>query len=837
MNRVLKEQIEDLIENKASDFEISKAFKHHIGNYLNSLDTIFEQNQGKDFLVQHTKTLDIVITLMYKTILRRNFGNYLPMRSAIPIAFIALGSYGREQLSVHSDIDLMIVFEKVPGYNIDLLIEKVLYLAWDAGLKLGHRVHECSDIVSAAQEDITIRTSMMEARYICGSNFTWHETSRQINILRQIEPKAFLLAKIDEAHIRRKKYPYSMQPNVKEGVGGMRDAQLLFWVARTIYGVDNLKDLSGDIFSDEEYREYRIAIELLFRVRSALHLIAKKQQDQLRFDNMPQVAKMLAFKDEKRLVTKVLAALWRINNFAQIFTKKMLRPYIQDEVSITTLRTARVKNNIYDIDGRLYASYLTPSQDINTLIDTLLQLEDKPWQFDPSFLRLFTYATVSHPLSIQTYAQLRALLLRHYSYDFLELFYNSGVLSELFVMFKKVEHLPQFDGYHHFPVDLHSIKCMQSLENINEPFIQELYESFTQEEKLLVRICVLIHDSGKGRKQDHSDVGVKLVLPFAKKLGLSEVATNQAALLIKHHILMSSVAFREDIYAEKVLYKFMANIKTANNLKLLYVLTYADINGVGEGTYTSFGAKLLYKLYHNALEVATQSERIDDATKRLRKERRLLNATAYKALPKLIQKKILSVESNLFFFKHDPQEIVDIATKARQVGEYTYEFNNNKYFSIVIMRRVPLNLGYLLGSLSYLDVASMDIFTLYDEIKYFKIDFFQQAQESTLEEIENIINASFNMENSLELQKPHIKPSEILLDCDHSKTFAQLNIHTLNQRGLIAYVVRTFDENDINIATAKIHTTKKHARDHFLIEKQQGMCNNAQEIITLLTQG
>jgi len=837
MNRALNEQIEDLIEAKASDFEISKAFKHHIGEYLTSLDAIFEQNQGKDFLVRHTKMYDTIITLMYKTILRRSFGNYLPMRSAIPIAFIALGSYGREQLCVHSDIDLMIVFEKIPGYNIDMLIEKVLYLAWDAGLKLGHRVHETNDIVASAQEDITIRTAMMEARYICGSSFTWHETSRQINILRHIDPKSYLLAKIDEAHTRRHKYPYSMQPNIKEGVGGMRDAQLLFWVAKTIYGVDTLKDLSGNLFSDEEYREYRISIELLYRVRSALHLIADKQQDQLRFDNMPQVAKMLAFKDEKRLVTKVLAALWRINNFSQIFVKKMLRPYIQDEVSITTIRHSRVSKNIYEIDGRLYASYNVPSSSINTLLDTLLSLEDKPWQFDPSFLRLFTYAHVKHPLTAKTLTQLRALFLRHYCYDFIELFYNAGILSELFVMFKKVEHLPQFDGYHHYPVDLHSIKCVAVLENIQDPFIKDLYNNLNDEDKLILRIVTFVHDSGKGRKQDHSEVGVKIVTPFAKKLKLSDNATQRAAILVRHHILMSNVAFREDIYAEKILYKFMANVKTTENLTLLYILTYADINGVGEGTYTSFGAKLLYKLYQNALEVAAQSNRIDDASKRLAKEKRLKNSQAYQTLPRLIQKKVLSVESNLFFFKHDPQEIVNIASRARNVADYNFAIENNKTLSIEIIRRVPLNLGYLLGKLTYLDVASMDIFTLYDDIKYFKIEFTQAAQEDTLEQIEIIIENSFNMENKITLTLPNIKPTEIELDCDHSKTFAQLSIHTSNQRGLLAYVVRMFDENNINIATAKIHTTKKRARDHFLIEKQHGMCNNAQNIISLLTQG
>ena len=179
----ITEQIEDLIERKASDFEISKLFKSHISDYKNSLAELFERNQGKDFLVIHTKTLDSIISQMYKTVLRRMFGNYLPMRSNIPIAFIALGSYGREQLCVHSDIDLMIVYEKNEGYNTAAIIEKFLYLAWDAGLKLGHRVHDVTDLLSASKEDITIKTAMMESRLIIGSPFTLSVTQNHLTAI------------------------------------------------------------------------------------------------------------------------------------------------------------------------------------------------------------------------------------------------------------------------------------------------------------------------------------------------------------------------------------------------------------------------------------------------------------------------------------------------------------------------------------------------------------------------------------------------------------------------------------------------------------------------------
>jgi [protein-PII] uridylyltransferase len=340
-------QIEDIIENNGSDFELSKLFKAYINEYKTSLPELFKKNQGKDFLVKHTKQLDSIISLMYKTVLRRVFGNYLPMRNSVPVAVVALGSYGREQLCVHSDIDILIAYENVDGYNTHLIMEKLFYLALDSGLKLGHRVHEVSDLFRASNEDVTIRTSLMESRFITGSNFTWHAISRELNKIRLHNPKEFILSKIEESQIRRKKYPTSMQPNIKESVGGLRDSNLIFWIAQTIYGVRNLKDLTGEVFSEDEYKEYRIALELLFRVRSALHLICNKQEDKLLLEHIPQVTKMLGFRDQKKMVSKVLEAQWRISNFIQIFIKKMVRPYLVDMSYVTKFRHNRIDKGIY----------------------------------------------------------------------------------------------------------------------------------------------------------------------------------------------------------------------------------------------------------------------------------------------------------------------------------------------------------------------------------------------------------------------------------------------------------------------------------------------------------
>ncbi|HEX5710454.1 MAG TPA: HD domain-containing protein, partial [Sulfuricurvum sp.] len=386
----------------------------------------------------------------------------------------------------------------------------------------------------------------------------------------------------------------------------------------------------------------------------------------------------------------------------------------------------------------------------------------------------------------------------------------------------------------HYPVDLHSIKCIEALETIQDPNVERLYTPLSLNDKVLLKAIILLHDTGKGRKQDHSEVGSKLIIPFIKSLKLPVSTHERAALLVRHHITMSNVAYRENLYSEKTLYQFMSKIKTPENLKLLYILTYADINGVGAGTYTSFGANLLHELYEASLEISSQDDRLTDAIKRQNKERRLLHDANFLLLSKSEQKKIISIESNLFFFKHTPDDIIALSKEAFQCQTFTYQLNIEGGLIIHIFRKIPLNLGYLLGKLSYLDVASMDIYTLFDGIKYFKIEFLQRPIIDSMEQIEQIINDAFDMSKKLDLPKPIIKPNEITLDCDHSIHYAQLNLNTANQRGLLAYFVQLFDEAQINIATAKIHTDKNRARDHFLIEKQNRMCDNAREIIAKL---
>jgi len=830
----LSQQIEDLIENNAPDFEISKLFKQYIAEYKEGLNHLFEANQGKDFLVRHTKQLDHIIKMMYKIILRKTFNDYVPMRNNIPIAFVALGSYGREQLCVHSDIDLMIVMEKSEGFNLEHIVEKFLYLAWDAGLKLGHRVHDLSDLRSASTEDITIKTAFFESRLITGSNFLWMRTTRELNQIRHFEQKEFIMAKMDEALIRRKRFPSSMQPNIKESVGGLRDSHLLFWVAYTLHGVKNLKDLSGTVFSESEYKEYRIALELLFRVRSALHLIANKQQDVLVLEYIPDVTKKLGFSSQRLLVTKTMHAMWTINRFTQINAHKLTRAFAYDVKNITQLRQSYLQNGFYEINNTIYTSFLARPIQRLQLLKLLNGLDDKELSFDASIYKCINPQLMKGSLNKEENALLLKLYARRYLHCILELFFDAGILQNIIPPFSKVMFLPQFDGYHTHPVDIHSLMCIKALENIQDPLALELYKSFSHEERTLLHLATLLHDTGKGRTQDHSLVGAKLFNAYMSSFDISPDLVEIGTRLIKHHIAMSHVAFREDFYHEKVLFSFISKVQNERALKLLFVLTYADINGVSVKTYNNFNGKLLRELYYASLEVIGNEGMISEARKRRKREEALKKNTSFLELSKLQQKRVLSIESNLFFIKHKPQEIVTLFQQANGLTKFKYKITNTPNLVIEIFKDIPLNLGYLLGKLNFLNIAAMDIFKLYNEIKYFKIEFSQSIDEDDIIQIENIIEDAFDMQKQIQLQKPKILKEEISLDCEHSNTYARLSINTKDQSGLLAFIIKYFDDEAIDIATAKVHTIKNRVRDQFLIEKHGNVCHNAEKIIDKL---
>jgi [protein-PII] uridylyltransferase len=433
------------------------------------------------------------------------------------------------------------------------------------------------------------------------------------------------------------------------------------------------------------------------------------------------------------------------------------------------------------------------------------------------------------------YATIAKIFYQPHAYSVLGTLSFSRMLRYTIPPIKKVVDMPQFDGYHKFAVDIHSLHSLYHLEHIQDDFIRELFDNLKKDEKAMLKLAVFLHDAGKGRKKDHHLVGASLFKIFARKLGFSPELIDAGERLIMYHTLMSNVAQREDIYNEKVIFSFASHFPSKTLLDMIYILTYADMNGVGGDVYNSFSAKLLRTLYENALEALDSKAMLDEAAKRAKKEQALKRHPLFTQLKRSEQNKILRIPSNLLFLRYSPQRIIEIAKRAFKTETYSYTISSENYLTIEIIRAIPLNLGYLLGKLHNLEVVNMDISKLFDEKKYFKIDFAHKIDEAEFDDVRRIIEEAFDEKRTYNAPLPRITHDEIVIDCEHSRTYAAMHLRTTNQKGLLAYVIKRFDETGIDIVTAKVHTIKNRARDMFLIEKNENFCHNTETIIRSLT--
>ncbi len=824
-------KIENILSSNASEFEISKVIKSKYRDYLSSLKTDFEKSSGKYFLIKHTKSIDDFLKIIYKVTINKTFENYSPRPNTLPITLLALGSYAREQMCVHSDIDLMIVYRDIKGYNIKEIIESLLSLAWDSGLKLGHRVHEIDELLKASRSDHTIKSAMIESRFIHGSKPLWYETQMRINYIKKDDQLSFIQAKLDEYSVRHNKYPIELRANIKDGSGGLRDINAVYWIGSVLHNnIRSVKDLVP-IIDEQKYITLIKSVDFLFRVRIALHISSGKKIDTLRLELIPDIAKILN-QTQIGVAKKIYKALFEIDRISELFIYELISTQfpIQDDDKLV------LNEDIYIINDKLYANYKEPQLNLTLLeiLELVLKHHKKIDNYHITFIEYLS--NIKHNFSPKDSFELMQSILQNRAIsNLLFAIYKAKQLFYIFPPLKKIRYLPQFDGYHKYPVDIHSILTLKSLENIEDIFVLQLYQSLTTKEVKILHLTSLLHDSGKGRKRDHSELGSLIVKEFAKEIDFSKDEAQMAYRLVRHHTLMSNTSAREDIYNEKIIYTFNAKIETVETLKLLYILTYADISSVGKSTYSSFNSNLLKELYENSLEAFSNKKMITEAARRVKLERALKKYPLFKELKKSTQKKILSIKSNLLFFKYTPYQITVLAKKVEDCNkDYRYNITTTSPLTIEILSKVDINLGYLLTKLSYLDITTLDIFKIESGLKYFKIAFNEEIGIDQKLPIEEIILDSFDMNKKASLPTLDIKIKEIDIDCNHSKSYARMKLNAKDQKGLLANVVSIFDDMGIDIASSKIQTIKNRARNLFLIEKNGNFCNAIDEIIKKL---
>ncbi|AMJ63936.1 [protein-PII] uridylyltransferase [Bosea sp. PAMC 26642] len=572
------------------------------------------------------------------------------------IAVVAVGGYGRGTLAPGSDVDLLFLFPHKQTAWGESVVEAMLYPLWDLKLKVGHSVRSVDDCVREARADMTIRTALLEARFLTGDKALFEEMVRRFNaeVVEGTAP-AFTEAKLAERETRVRRAGtsrYLVEPNVKDGKGGLRDLNTLFWIAKYAYRVEDVGDLvEAGLFDAKELLMFQRSEEFLWRVRCWLHFITGRSEERLSFDLQRQVAAAIGYagrsgqapverfmkayflvaKDVGDLTAIVCAALEArqqkrratLSRLLGSFSKRRrVRALGHPDFTLKSQRLCVVDGDAFRRDPvnliRLYEiasrDDLAIHPDASRLVTQSLRLVTPQLRNDKEANRIF--------LEILTARRSPEAVLRRMN--------ESGLLGKFVPDFGRVVAMMQFNMYHHYTVDEHLIRAIGVLAEIDagvleieHPLANEIMPTVANRRALYV--ALFLHDIAKGRLEDHSIAGAIIARKLGPRLGLTEGQTETAAWLVEHHLDMSTVAQSRDLGDPKTIESFAAIVQTLERLKLLLILTVADIKAVGPGVWNGWKGQLLRTLYyeteivlaggHSVIERKARVEKKQDALK------------------------------------------------------------------------------------------------------------------------------------------------------------------------------------------------------------------------------
>lgn len=577
------------------------------------------------------------------------------------LALIAVGGYGRGEMAPQSDVDLLFLSRTRITPWAESVIEAMLYILWDLRLKVGHASRTIKDCLRLGSEDFTIRTALLEHRFLGGDTALAEELDRRLqNELFKGTARDFIEAKLSERDTRHEKQGgqrYMVEPNVKEGKGGLRDLQSLFWIAKYLHGVQNPAELVRlKMFRPEEYATFEKAETFLWAVRCHLHLITGRPADQLTFDLQVQVAECMRYTDKggRRAVEHFMQDYFRhatsVGDLTRIFLTKLEALHVKSGPLLERIfrRMPKVKPGYKVIHNRLAIDdeAAFPGDKLN-----LLRLFEEALRtgmlIHPDAMRLVTanLHLIDDDLRTNREAQriFMDLLLKHGNPErALRRMNELGMLAAFIPEFEPIVAMMQFNMYHSYTVDEHTIQCIRNLAQIERgelveelPVVSGILRAGVNRKVLY--IALLLHDIGKGRAEDHSVLGAQIARRVAPRLGLNKADSETVEWLVRYHLLMSDMAQKRDLSDPRTLRDFAKAVKTRKRLDLLTVLTVCDIRGVGPQTWNNWKAMLIRQLHRetsraleHGLEDLNREHRGAEAKGALREALRQWEAAALK---------------------------------------------------------------------------------------------------------------------------------------------------------------------------------------------------------------
>jgi [protein-PII] uridylyltransferase len=577
---------------------------------------------------------DAIIQVLYDLV-RKHFYYAPNPTEGERIAIVATGGYGRRQLAPRSDIDLLFVRPYKQTAWGESVIELILQMLWDMGLKVGHATRSLEECLRLARQDITISTALLEGRYICGDpQLDAHLRKRfraEVISGNALHFASAKLAERDARHVRQGESRYLVEPNVKDGKGGLRDLQTLYWIGKYLYGVDRPADLiAHQVFRDDEFELFHKAEAFLWTVRFHLHYAAGRPEERLSFDLQPEMSRRFGgdgsraavelFMRRYFLVAKDVGDLTRIFCAALEEQNKKQRPTLSRFWPGFMRRKSPAR--FFVDNGRLNVRPDAFARDPVNLLRLFQIAEEREADIHPAALRSITRSLdlIDDTLRANPDANagfVQILTSRRNPERGLRLLNESGILGRFVPEFGRVVGLMQFNMYHHYTVDEHLIRAVGNLAAIERGELKEEHPLASEIVHLVpsrkaLYVAALLHDIAKGLPGDHSENGCAIAEQLCERWNLSETDTSAVVWLVRNHLVMSDTAQRRDIGDPKTVRDFVEKIESPALLRMLLVLTVADIRAVGPGVWNGWKGQLLRDLYRQAELLMTGREDIRD---------------------------------------------------------------------------------------------------------------------------------------------------------------------------------------------------------------------------------
>lgn len=785
------------------------------------------------------------------------------------LAIIAVGGYGRNELFPYSDIDLLFLHATEDWEQASKIAEFILYILWDLGMQVGQSVRTVEDTLAWAQSDATVLTNLLEMRFICGNKDLlttlesryWDEVATEKNALAFVEAK---LKERDDRHQRGGDSRYVLEPKLKEGKGGLRDLQTLHWLARYVYRIRQTKELVKlGVLSPEEYRAYRRAKTFLGTVRVHMHLLAGRPEERLTFDMQRAVAERMGYRDrgDTKAVERFMKA-WFLTAKTVGDLTRVFCAVLEDErkhkyrLPFPSLMFNPWKlNGFITFNGRLAA----PHEEF---------LRERPLRLLELFALAQKHDLDIHPRTLRYVSRLLPLINRALREDkvandlFLDMLTSpkqpeitlrrmneAGVLGKFIPDFGRVVGQMQFDMYHIYTVDEHTIFALGMLNQIRQgqwkddfPLATKLIHRITSYRMLC--LAVFCHDIAKGRGGDHSVLGERVARKLAQRMGFDAEEVETAAWLVRYHLLFSRTAFKRDITEDKTIADFVEKVQSPERLRALLILTVVDIRAVGPQVWNSWKGALLRDLYFRALE---KMGAMDDSDVTAIRSAMLIPAFS-EGLPDWSPEEraaYLALGNEQFFKSFDVSTHIRLAHLLRQAE------GDPAHFAVRVTADARLSITEVLlaasdrkglfslmaGALTSVgaNIVNAKIFTLKNSmaVEQFYVQDFQGHVFDDPRRIEKLKKALRQVLDSGEVAAPpqHFGvqhrafsvPPRVIIENTVSAHHTVIEINGRDRPGFLHTVTRTLADLELGISTAHVSSYGERAVDVFYVKDKFGM--------------